>query len=796
MKHLFTLLLLCICCPLLQAQHPLKGRVIDADRHPVAEALVSILQTDSVRLLTSVRTDSAGVFVVNGVPDCFLLDVAAFGYDGYTRQLAASDWQGKEIGVTLSFVKLDEVTVTAAGRPRMAREGRKVLIDKLDNSPHAAGNNMYSFMRFIPQLEVPMFSGNIQVREAMGTPAVLLVNGKHINMPMDAYLKNVPVENIESIEVVARSAGEYKVAPGTPVINLIVKKRPDEGFRYYLSLNDVQYDRNTQRGVFSVSYAKNKTYITTGIHLNNVNEKRTTDYEYTYYNADRQTLESFTTKEHNLIGGGYFNLDYELNKKHTFGIQVGAGGMDTDCSLTGTSRYLKRSTAELDSAYENRNRTTNPSKFVDMYTNLNYTFKTDDKGSVFYADFDYRMRRPRSRTTNAFNRIDGGESGRYQDVLQESENDIDAWGVWLRYVHRFNPKAQLVSSLSYYHADSRNVYRYSNLKDGVYVVDTDLSNRFEYKDHTYTGSFSFDHSPSSKFSYTIGATMEGYIADGEKTGTIELVHTNQFNVSPNLSMNFNPNMNHYLSLYTSYRVTQPRYGSFNLNRNYLSLTTYQTGNPDMKETRMLDVSIMYNFFKDYSLYLSSFYMKNAGNDFVQLDENGNVVMLPDQRDCYSFRTSFSYNKSFFKDYLDFNFDAGYEYGVNNDNGGKFIKTKTHAYDVGVNGDVTLSRKKRMTLSFSYSYDSKREGVAVSYPESHELSLDFQKRFDYSNFSIGVSRALRKNDIRYYDQSYFSYISRCKKYWMVTASYSITFGNKRTRGVQQRDNSELRSRMSE
>ena len=84
---------------------------------------MSVLQTDSVRLLTSVRTDSAGVFVANGVPDCFLLDVAAFGYDDYTRQPATSDWQGKEVGVTLSFVKLDEVTVTAAGRPRMTREG-------------------------------------------------------------------------------------------------------------------------------------------------------------------------------------------------------------------------------------------------------------------------------------------------------------------------------------------------------------------------------------------------------------------------------------------------------------------------------------------------------------------------------------------------------------------------------------------------------------------------------------------------------------------------------------------------
>ena len=46
---------------------------------------------------------------------------------------------------------------------------------------------------------------------------------------MEAYLKNVHVENIERIEVVAHPMGEYKVEDGCGVINLILKKREDEG---------------------------------------------------------------------------------------------------------------------------------------------------------------------------------------------------------------------------------------------------------------------------------------------------------------------------------------------------------------------------------------------------------------------------------------------------------------------------------------------------------------------------------------------------------------------------------------
>ena len=34
----------------------------------------------------------------------------------------------------------------ADGKPRMVRSGNKVLIDKLGNSPHAQGSDMYTFM--------------------------------------------------------------------------------------------------------------------------------------------------------------------------------------------------------------------------------------------------------------------------------------------------------------------------------------------------------------------------------------------------------------------------------------------------------------------------------------------------------------------------------------------------------------------------------------------------------------------------------------------------------------------------
>lgn len=779
------------CCTL-HAQHQVQGRVLNADGEAVPEAMVTAVQADDRRVLSSTRTDSAGVFTLPDVPGRFLLDVAAFGYEGYTQEVQAADCEGKTLDVTLAYITLDEATVTATRKPRMVREGNKVVIDHLNNSPHAQGNDMYSFMRYIPVLKVPVLDGNVTVKESGEAPTILLVNGKHINIPMDAYLKNVRVENIESIEVVAYPIGEYKVPQSYSVINLIVKKRPDEGFQYNLYVADTQYGRNSQNGNFSISYTRNKTYITSGIYLNNINTKNETEYNYLYHNTGQQTLESYSGKGHYFIANAYFNLDHELNKRHSIGVQAGVGGNDTDCSDNVTTQYKMQDNDRIDSAYHTRNKTYNPRKYTDMNANLNYTFKVDEKGSTFYADVDYRMQRPKNYVHSLYS-PDTGES---TDVLQKAQTSADAIGVWLRYIHQFRPGSRLVSGLSYYTAYSRNDYAYGSYEDGNYTGDTDKSNRFEYRDHTFSAYANFEHQPNDKVNFSVGANIQGYKANGKQTVTGEKVNRSDFNVVPNLSVRYMPNDNHYFSLTASYRTDQPGYFSLNPFKIYTSPTTYRTGNPQLKTTKILDAYLSYGLFDDYMFYVSTTYMKNAGNDFIQMDENGQVMMLPMQRDAFDFSASFDYAKSLFDDCLDLDIEIGYSYGKKMSNGGTFTSQKSHEYYIDVDGDITLSEKRRMSLAFNYSFSSKEVGIAYSYPSAHDVSLRFQKRFDNSNFSIGISRTLHRNDTRYFNQTDFSYVFNEKRYWRITASYSITFGNKRTRGVSGRDNSELKSRMSQ
>ena len=105
-------------------------------------------------------------------------------------------------------------------------------------------------------------------------------------------IPGTPLENIERIEVVAHPMGEYKVEDGCGVINLILKTREDEGIQYNLSVGDSQDYRNSQYGMLSVNYTKKKTFLTSGVSVNNANNKNETTFDYRFYDRQSQTWRS------------------------------------------------------------------------------------------------------------------------------------------------------------------------------------------------------------------------------------------------------------------------------------------------------------------------------------------------------------------------------------------------------------------------------------------------------------------------------------------------------------------------
>ena len=799
MRHFFIIIIYLLAIfSKASAQNQIQGKVLNMENAPIPQAVVTVIEKDSKRAVCTVLTDTLGMFLIPSCPPNVLLDVAAYGYEDYASEVSAPTYADKLLTIRMKYISLGEVVVTANAKPRMVRNGNKVIIDKLENSPHAKGNDLYSFMRFIPVLKVPTFEGNITLRETAGGSAVLLVNGKNIHIPMDAYLKNVRAEDVERIEVVANPMGEYRVGGNQGVINLIMKKREDEGAQYNLSLTDRQYGLNSQSGTFSISYTKKNLYITSGVYANNARMKSETESDYKFYSSDLQTLEKSNFKEKNLMFSGYFNIDYELNKKSSLGLQLGAGGIDIDNTFDTESQYKKLTTTTIDSIYSSQSGTQNPNKFSGFNTNLNYTLKVDDKGSMFYADIDYRLSRPQSNTHNLYNKrfATSDEIISRTDILQKNRTNINSYGTWLRYNHVFNPDFQWNSGVSFYAARSCYDYTYeSREKDGNYMDDPNRSNIFNFNDYTFSAYTNLHYKWSKKLNMDIGIKIDTYGANGEQKDTGEEISRHEVNFIPTLTLSYLPSANHSFFLSGRCSAFQPSYYDLNPFRTYVSPTAYRKGNPDLKSNKMYSGSLTYNFFGDYSLTAYMMYVNNISADLTVSDENNQIMITPMNRGKMFYNAwLLSADKTFFNGYLNMSCELSYLFRkFKNEIPNMDAIQKKNIFGIDIDANITLSKRKRISAYITYGFMTEDMGTAYSNPNEQEINLSLNKRFAYSNLSVGIRKELQ-NSRRFYEQQNYAYNMWQKNYWYINVSYSVTFGNKRTRYVQNRGNDEMKGRI--
>ncbi len=208
------------------------GTVVDtADKAPVARASITVRRKADSALVTGGYTSPDGAFRIQGLrPGAYYLRAASIGFRprNYTFDItdAAPRANVGSIPLTRIAVTLQKVQV-AGERPMVVIEPDRNTYRAKDIAPAAA--NASDVLQATPSVEVDA-DGKVSLR---GNENVAIqINGRPTPIrgtQLGAYLKQIPANIVERIEVVPNPSAKYDPEGMAGIINIVLKANTDLG---------------------------------------------------------------------------------------------------------------------------------------------------------------------------------------------------------------------------------------------------------------------------------------------------------------------------------------------------------------------------------------------------------------------------------------------------------------------------------------------------------------------------------------------------------------------------------------
>lgn len=187
------------------------------------------------------------------------------------------------------------------------------------NSSILAGNTTWDVLRMTPLLSVD----NNDALKAEGESVTVYINDRKsifTGKELKEYLQTIPADNLMKIEVITSPSSRYE-ATGS-VINIVLKKRDDEGMKGSITFNNRQNTQNSQYTNFNLNYHKKKfTQTLVGSYSDNTFVQKNSFLNTIYENnvvTEGNTNSIYKGKNPSLSS----TSEFEINDKNTVGVIV------------------------------------------------------------------------------------------------------------------------------------------------------------------------------------------------------------------------------------------------------------------------------------------------------------------------------------------------------------------------------------------------------------------------------------------------------------------------------------------
>ena len=624
-KSLFSALMIVVSTIVTMAQSQtfqLKGTILDGEQNAVSYATVLLSPNGEMfspdgenhHFTTS---DKNGTFLFRAVAGNYTLAISSIGYEGYKAEVSlTADSNLGEIILTESAEVIEDVVVMGN---LIKREADRFVMNNISESALAKGRDTYELLKLAPAVYADN-NGTISINGKAG--AKVIINEREVRMTSDqlmAYLKAIPAENLQKIEIIPESGADYDADSANGIIKITLRRQRESGTSGSVALGGLlstiaPAHTIGPNGNINHKNGKWNLYGNFSFQLTDADTGNLLMQENTHYDNGAHLSSTTNTQQRNQQEGGMVGMVYELSESSSIGVEYNIWHRPSMPNTTGsTLGYTLGDYEEVhESLYTQQSGTLNQS------ATANYIRSLDDQGSTLKIIADWANNRTDGKNDNS-NKLRtalGGVECTTTDSLyrNHSSANYSFYTLTAAVEKRLSALTTISFGAKYSLTDALSTTDYSYKSGEEWKDLPSYSSTTDYNEHIAALYGIYSTRFLSGTSLSAGLRAE-YTA-------IPQLKESYLSLFPHLnaSVPLNPTQTVILSAAYKRAVSRPSFWAMNPVRQQLSEYSYQVGNPDLKPVFANNFSLTGIFFYRYSLTIGASLQDNIISQLAMIDE--------------------------------------------------------------------------------------------------------------------------------------------------------------------------------
>lgn len=602
------------------------GKVTNQQGQALDFSNVLLLNPKDSSLVKGTISDSTGNYVFEMVNSgSYLVSATMVGYESVYYgpfEVATADVTIPALQLN-DGVTLKEVSVVAQ-KPFIEMQNDKLIVN-VEGSSVAAGNNGLELLAKAPGVTVDN-NNRIALKGKQGV--LIMIDGKQSYLSAEEVarmLEAMPANNIEKIEIIHNPSAKYDASGNAGIINIKLKRDKNLGLngtltlgggygRYPKANSGLNFNYRQKKFNFFGNYTFN-----TAQNFNNMTIDRVIPFEGAESYFAQSNLRKMEFAGHNYKAG----VDYYIGKKTTIGVL-----------FTGNTGYWKDD-AKINTLisgvnpepFSNVRARTNTREDWNNYTyNVNMRQQLNDKGGEITFDADYsHFENPANQQSNNYFYNTNGEEVTMPNLLRSKNySGVTIKAAKADYTQPLKGGINLEAGWKTSVVETENGIDFNRNQGGTWVVDTNLTNQFVYKESIHAGYLNANKQFKG-FSVQLGLRGEYTFSDGLSVTLDERVKRDYLSLFPSISLSHTINKDHNLSYSYSRRIDRPSYQDLNPFTFFLDQYTYGKGNPFLRPQLTNSFSVNYGYKQSFVITASYSHTDDAMTEVLEQNDEARTT---------------------------------------------------------------------------------------------------------------------------------------------------------------------------